>query len=167
MKSLIIYSSLTGNTKKIAEAIAKEVEDAELLRVQDVEPSMLAHFDVIYIGYWVDKGDCDQASLKVMSHITNQRIVLFGTTGASSSSTAYYEMIKHKVETHIPQVHLLGHLLLQGSVSDKLIDRYRAQAKEHPEDEHLMQQIAAYEKGQSHPDEADIKEAIAFAHSIG
>ena len=33
MKSLIVYSSATGNTRKLAEVFANEIEDAELLSI--------------------------------------------------------------------------------------------------------------------------------------
>ena len=56
MKSLIVYSSATGNTRKLAEVFANEIEDAELLSIQDVKVSMLKNFDMLYLGYWVDKG---------------------------------------------------------------------------------------------------------------
>lgn len=167
MKSLILYSSLSGNTKKIAEAIAREVEDAELLSIREVQPAMLSHFDVIYLGYWVDKGDCDQLTRSMMSHLQEQRIVLFGTTGASRDAVAYYDKIKVQVESHLHTHHLLGHFLCQGKVSEKLIDRYRMMLREHPEDEHLKQQVVAYESGQAHPDEEDIREAVQFVRSIG
>ena len=57
MKGLIVYSSLSGNTKKIAEAIAEVAEDSELISVREFQSSMLANFDLFYIGYWVDKGE--------------------------------------------------------------------------------------------------------------
>lgn len=51
MKGLIVYSSLSGNTKKIAEAIAEVAEDSELISVREFQSSMLANFDLFYIGY--------------------------------------------------------------------------------------------------------------------
>ena len=35
MKGLIVYSSLSGNTKKTAEAIAEVAEDSELISVRE------------------------------------------------------------------------------------------------------------------------------------
>ena len=86
MKSLIVYSSATGNTRKLAEVFANEIEDAELLSIQDVKVSMLKNFDMLYLGYWVDKGDLDAASAKLAEHVQNAKIVLFGTLGAADNS---------------------------------------------------------------------------------
>ena len=89
MKGLIVYSSLSGNTKKIAEAIAEVAEDSELISVREFQSSMLANFDLFYIGYWVDKGDCDAATLRLLAQLKDKRIVLFGTLGAAEQ-TEYY-----------------------------------------------------------------------------
>lgn len=166
MKGLIVYSSLSGNTKKIAEAIAEVAEDSELISVKEFQPSMLAHFDLFYIGYWVDKGDCDAAALRVLDLLKEQRIVLFGTLGAAEQ-TDYYDMVKKRVETHAANNHILGHFLCQGAVGEAVIARYRSMLAEHPEDEHRKQQLANYENGKSHPDEQDLANARAFAQTIG
>lgn len=166
MKSLIVYSSLSGNTKKIAEAMAEVVEDAELISVQEFQAAMRTNFDVFYIGYWVDKGDCDAASLRVLKQLQDARIVLFGTLGAAEN-TAYYERIKANVEAHTAHAHVLGHFLCQGRVQEAVIERYRLMIKEHPEDEHIVMQLKNYEAGKTHPDEQDLAHAREFAKSFG
>lgn len=37
MKILITYSSVTGNTKKVAKAIAEELKDCDFLDIKDVK----------------------------------------------------------------------------------------------------------------------------------
>lgn len=166
MKSLIIYSSLSGNTEKIAMAIKDEVEDCEIISAKDFRPQMITNFDVFYIGYWVDKGDCDMKSRGILESLNQQNIVLFGTLGAAEN-TAYYNLIKTYVEEHAKHQHILGHFLCQGKVSDTLIERYKEMLKKNPDDEHMKQQVANYENGKSHPDEMDIINAKEFARSIG
>lgn len=48
-KWAVIYSSVTGNTKKIAEAIAEQAGDADIFRVQDA-PEDLSGYEVVAIG---------------------------------------------------------------------------------------------------------------------
>ena len=59
---------------------------------------MLANFDLFYIGYWVDKGDCDAATLRLLAQLKDKRIVLFGTLGAAEQ-TEYYDRVKQQVES--------------------------------------------------------------------
>lgn len=165
MKSLILYSSLSGNTEKVARAIASEIEDAELLAVHEFRAQMVANFDVFYLGYWVDKGDCDDKIKQVMQVLEKRRVVLFGTLGAAENS-AYYDKVKARVEAHVANNHILAHFLCQGKVNDSLIERYKEMLKKNPNDEHVMQQVANYEQGRSHPDEKDLANAREFARSI-
>lgn len=165
MKSLILYSSLSGNTEKVARAIASEIEDAELLAVHEFHTQMAANFDVFYLGYWVDKGDCDAKIKKVMEVLEKRRIVLFGTLGAAEN-TAYYDMVKARVEAHANNNDILAHFLCQGKVNDSLIERYKEMLKKNPDDEHMIQQVANYEQGSLHPDEKDLANAREFARSI-
>lgn len=58
MKVLIAYSSRTGNTRRVAEALAKAAPEGSLLaRVEDT-PSADG-FDVVFAGYWLDRGGPD------------------------------------------------------------------------------------------------------------
>lgn len=166
MKSLIIYSSLSGNTEKVARAIANEVEDCEIISAGEFQLNMIHNFDVFYVGYWVDKGDCDAKTKSVLESLHHQHIVLFGTLGAAEN-TMYYDMIKTHVEEHAKNQQILGHFLCQGKVNDKLIERYKDMLKKNPDDEHMKQQVANYENGKTHPDETDIVNARKFARSIG
>ena len=61
MKKLVIFSTLTGNTEKIANAIFSVIEgDKELLNVKDSDKINPDDYDKIIVGYWVDKGDADE-----------------------------------------------------------------------------------------------------------
>ena len=53
MKTLIVYSSLTGNTKKVAEAIAAVLPGCDLLPVEEA-PASVEGYDLVALGYWVD-----------------------------------------------------------------------------------------------------------------
>lgn len=165
MKTLIIYSSLTGNTKKLAEAMARELEDAELIPADQFQVSHLQNFDCFMIGYWINKGDCDELSQRVIAHMQGKKLVLFGSLGAKENS-AYYDMIKQNVEKHVHDAHLLGHFLCQGNVGEKTIERYQEMLAKNPEDIHLKAQLEAYEEGIHHPNEQDIQNAITFIKTI-
>ena len=76
MKTLVIYSSLTGNTKKLAQAIANEMEDTEIISVDEFRVSMMDNFDFFMIGYWVDKGVCDDKSKEVLRLKNRHRVFM-------------------------------------------------------------------------------------------
>ena len=49
MKTLIVYSSLTGNTKKVAEAIAAVLPGCDLLPVEEA-PASVEGYDLVALG---------------------------------------------------------------------------------------------------------------------
>ncbi len=57
MKSIVIYSSLTGNTKQVAEAITSVLPAGTPCVSMKEVPSDLSSYDLVFAGFWVDKGD--------------------------------------------------------------------------------------------------------------
>ena len=56
-KWAVIYSSVTGNTKAVAAAMAEEA-GADLFRVQDA-PADLSAYEAVALGYWLRRGGPD------------------------------------------------------------------------------------------------------------
>lgn len=48
--------------------------------------------EMIYVGFWTDKGMADQACLELLGRLRNKKIFLFGTAGFGGSE-AYYQKI--------------------------------------------------------------------------
>ena len=71
MKSLVVYSSRTGNTRKIAEAVAEALPGCHLHPVE--EAPQPEGYDLVAVGYWVDKGMPDDAAKKYMERIKRAR----------------------------------------------------------------------------------------------
>lgn len=62
----ILFSSLTGNTKKLADAIHKTLpqNDCEYFgAIKTPVPSS----ELLYIGFWTDKGNADNETLTLLS----------------------------------------------------------------------------------------------------
>ena len=41
--------------------------------------------EMIYVGFWTDKGTADQACLELLGRLRNKKIFLFGTAGFGGS----------------------------------------------------------------------------------
>lgn len=67
----ILYSSPTGNTKMLAEAIHDTLpeEDCDYFG-----PCKEVDSDMLYIGFWTDKGNADAATLKLLETLKNKKI---------------------------------------------------------------------------------------------
>ena len=76
----IIFSSLTGNTKKLADTIRAVLpaEDCDYFGAPKAEE---LHSEILYIGFWTDKGNADSATLELLSKLRDKKVFLFGTAG--------------------------------------------------------------------------------------
>lgn len=161
MKSLVVYSSITGNTKKIAEIIYNEIP-FEKNMYKSNEEFDCNKYDLIIIGYWVDKGICDNSTREFIDNIHNKNILLFGTLGAEDTGD-YYGSIKEKVEGIIDKDNkVLGHFLCQGKINEKLVERYKEMLKENPSNIKIKKQIERYKRASTHPDSKDMNNVKEF-----
>ena len=83
MNILLIYSSKTGNTQKVAQAIGEALSVVPT-RVED-NPSPKG-YDWIIAGFWVDRGTADGKMKAYLQKLTGQKVALFATLGAEADS---------------------------------------------------------------------------------
>ena len=76
----VMFSSLTGNTKMLAEAIGEVLpkENCDYFgSCKGKEPVS----EMLYIGFWTDKGNADSTALELLKSLRGKKIFLFGTAG--------------------------------------------------------------------------------------
>ena len=154
MKSLVIYSSQTGNTRKLADAVYETLTGPKkIFTVNDApDPS---GYDFIALGFWFMSGRPDPGTLEYMSmeyfgNIRGKRLFLFATHGAAVDSlTAEDGMSYAKMLTS--EANIVGKFSCQGEVNPEIIEKARA-LREVPE------WIAQAPEAANHPNDADIEE---------
>lgn len=162
MKQLVMYSSQTGNTKLIAEIIHAELPADKDIVAEGVQFDPDA-YDVLYIGYHIEKGTCSDAVKQLLSQLHHKKVALFGTMG-SPSNGEYGQQLSHDIAAMLPEDNtLLGEFICQGKIAPSFKARYMVQLQQDPNNEQIMKQLDTYEQSQSHPDENDQKQAKAFA----
>lgn len=164
MKVAIIYKSLTGNTKLVAEAIRDVVPETNLVYFGTPEEGIEA--DLYFLGSWTDKGNCDGALAEFAKKLENKKIAFFGTAGFGGSQE-YYDTLFSRVKECIPTSNeVLGSFYCQGKMPMSVRERYVAMMREHPEDEKLEVSVRNFDEALLHPDEQDKKEAAEWAHAM-
>lgn len=156
MKNIIIYSSKTGNTKKVAEAIHEAIPSSEILSVDEVN---YLEYETIIIGGWIDKGTFDNKALKILKEIKNKNVAYFFTLGASIESE-HAEYCKKNIEEVIISNgnKLIGNFISQGKIDPNLITGLLNLPKDHkmyPSKERMDRWEAAKE----HPNNQDLERA--------
>ena len=85
-KWLIVYSSVTGNTKQIAEAIYDGFGEnvADIFAIRD--EFNFEDYDNIAVGYWLTRGEPDKMVQELLKKLNNKTVILFQTQGAELNS---------------------------------------------------------------------------------
>lgn len=97
MKIAIVYSSIhQGNTKKIVEAIKKEMA-VDLIEAQDVGIRDLDKYDIIGLASGIYMGKCHQQILKFIKESkglsTNKKVFLIVTSGSNGKKYGRTEQV--------------------------------------------------------------------------
>ena len=83
-KWLILYSSITGNTKSVAEAIYKEAPEGSAIKdikEWDTFSGELDSYAVIACGYWLKLGGPDPLMSRRLPDIKNKKVIFFEVVG--------------------------------------------------------------------------------------
>lgn len=125
MKLLIMYSSRTGNTRRLAEGIATYLPEFEVSLLPVEEADALPEADAYLVGYWADRGHADEKSQALIGRLAGKKVGLFGTLGAYPYGK-HARHILEAVEERLPEdCILLGSFLCQGPVDPALLERFR------------------------------------------
>jgi flavodoxin len=165
---LIVYSSKTGNTRKLAEGIHRGLAEAlgREARLAPVEENPdPAGAEWILTGFWADRGNADPKTLQYIKSLEGRRIGLFGTLGASPESAHAKDIAQKAREAATEKNTVLGCFLCQGKIDPALTARFRDLPADNP---HAMtpERVKLHEEAAKHPDEKDIEAAIAACLSM-
>lgn len=157
MKIAIIYSSLTGNTKMVAEAIAAVLPGSKLYSVD--EQIDLTEYDCVAVGFWVDRGTADAKAADYLKQLHNKEVALFATLGADPKSEHAKQSLENAAALLADSNKLLGTFICQGKVDPKLIAKMAKMFPAgHPHGVN-EERRARHAAASTHPDTADLKAA--------
>ena len=155
MKVAIIYSSITENTKLLAETIKSEINKDIVYCGKPINEGIDA--DIYFIGSWTNKGDASNDIINFLKKLKNKKIAYFGTAGYGGSTT-YYDTLFSRVKQYIDSSNtILGCFYCQGKMPIQIKERYIKMITENPNDKNLEVSIKNYEDALTHPDKKDLE----------
>lgn len=160
MKYSIICSSRTGNTAQLADRI-KNCLPMEMLASESE-----AEGDLVFVGFWTDKGSCDESTASLLRSLHNKKVFLFGTAGFGTSQE-YFDKILERVSDNMDASNMVaGTYMCQGKMMAQVRSKYEAMMETDPERAAML--LSNFDKAVSHPDDEDlnklecrVKEAIS------
>lgn len=166
----IVYDSRTGNTERLAHAVAAALPAEECVlfcSADEVDILSLLLASRVYAGFWTNRGDCSDALALILEHLNAKEVFLFGTAGFGADQT-YFAGVMARVARHVnPNSRIVGSFMCQGQMPPSVRERYVRTMEEHPAQAARMRQlIENFDAAVGHPDEADLaalQEAVRSA----
>ena len=156
MNCSVVYVSKTGNTEKIAQAVRDELGAA--CRYFGEPSEEAAKADLIFAGFWTDKGSCGPQLESFLKSLAGKTIAPFGTAGFGGSSE-YFTRILTGVAGKIPVGNRIEPgFMCQGKMPLSVRDRYEKMGN--------AQAIKNFDEALSHPDETDLLCAKKWARGV-
>lgn len=140
----VVYNSLTGNTKMLADTIKNVLHDND-------------NDDIVFVGFWTDKGNADSKTIEYLKLLRNKKIFLFGTCGFGGSE-AYFDRILTNVKSNIDSSNeIIGEYMCQGKMPSSVRERYLKMKESDNCPPNIDVLIDNFDKALSHPDEKDLE----------
>jgi flavodoxin len=154
---LIVYSSRTGNTERVARAVHEALAGKhDLCAITDApDPSP---YDWILIGFWVNRGTADEETLDYLARIRGKHVGFFATLGAYPDSQHARDVVDRFSALVSESNTLIGSFICQGRIDPKLTEKFRSFPPDHP---HAMtpERVKRHRDAASHPDAQDLRNA--------
>ena len=153
----IVFSSSTGNTKKLADAVYEILpkDKCDYFGENDLK---IPPSDLLYIGFWTDKGSADTKTLELLAKLKNKKIFLFGTAGFGESEV-YFQKVLDRVKESIDESNsIIGTYMCQGKMPMAVRERYEKMKQQPNPAPNLDGLIRNFDRALTHPDDHDLEE---------
>ena len=165
MNSIVIYSSRTGNTKQVAEAIVGVLPEGTPCVPVNEAPADLSQYDLVFMGFWADQGNADKAAQAVLKRIDNEssslcyvRCTADDAPCERNHGSRYRSFAKRSGanrDFHVPS-----------KVDPKVIEMmFKIFPDGHPHGRNPERE-ERHKQAASHPDANDLANAAAFAKDV-
>ena len=162
MSYSIVYSSKTGNTALLAQNLRGYLGEESCLYFGPPSAQAL-EAQRIYVGFWTDKGTCNEETAQFLATLTGHEVFLFGTAGFGGEA-AYFAKILTMVKEEIPEgVPVIGEYMCQGKMPDTVRRRYE-QMEDSPRKQIMLDN---FDRALAHPNREDLENLKQAALAAG
>ncbi len=154
IRTLVIVSSKTGNTRKIARAMVRGLEGDAVLRNCGDEVDFAA-FDLVLVGFWLDSGHVDEKALEVLKTLKGKKTGIFGTLGGNPASPEAQKVLKSACDALLEGERgntLIGTYMCRGKISAEVLELMNRMFPKLKDDPKHLERIRT---SSTHPDARD------------
>ena len=163
----LFVASVTGNTRKVADALQKELERQGwkvLLLVNRERFERPVEADLYLVGFWCRKSSMDDSSRKLVNQYQGKPMLVFGTMGNYPTGD-YADLVRRNVQEVVSAQNICkGIFLCQGKIRE---ERTEARRKLPPTAPHYLDD-AGYQRhleSRRHPNQEDLQNAVEWLNA--
>lgn len=150
-KTVIIFSTITGNAFKLAEAAADVIPNhAGPYNIRYVNDEVIDTFDTFVLAYWCDKGSADPDTIELIGKLHGKKLIVIGSLGVEPDTKHGRDVFARVSELASADNILLGHYLCQGAIDLARTGKKLRDGKISPI------RFERQKLSQGHPDAADL-----------
>lgn len=165
MDYMVVYSSKTGNTKRVATEIFSALPGMSK-DMQNIEEYNGKDADIFFVGFWANRGSCDMSVIDLISGLAGKKVALFGTCGFGGDKE-YYKTIEQKVSVWIPDdCEYLGTFMCQGKMPMQVREKYEIVMEDPKQEAWRKKMLRNFDEALLHPDETDLENAREFVREV-
>lgn len=166
MNCSIVYSSRTGNTARLAGTLKDLLAQDHTCLYFGAPDARALQADLLFVGFWTDRGSCDQLLRDFLQTVHGKTVALFGTAGFGSDP-AYFEQILGNVAACLPADNrLLPGFLCQGRMPQAVREKYAHRLEQDANDSRAKRMIENFDTALSHPSETDLQALGSWLGSL-
>lgn len=128
MSYAIVYSSKTGNTRLLADAI-REVAGDDCIYFGEPSDAALSA-DILYVGFWTDKGTCDSTVADFLKKLDGKK-VFCSVPPDSADLLPILNRFSGGSAPAFRALHVSGSYMCQGKMPDSVKLRYEKMKADH------------------------------------
>ena len=151
MNVQILYTSLTGCTRKVAQAIYDGLpgEDKSIHDLSAGIPAITG--DIVLLGFWCTRGGPDEKMAEFMKTIEGKAVGVFCTLGYYSDSQHARSTLETGLDLVRDRNEIIGGYVCTGAVASKLMHSQGKAPGQLPTEQKQLR----WEIGASHPTDAE------------
>jgi len=157
MKVLVVYSTKTKNTLKLAEALYDTIRYRKELKSITDKPDP-EDYGFIAVGFWIKDGKPDSATMEFLPQIRDKEVFLFATHASAKNSDSVHDAMKVAKELAC-NARTIGTFSCQGEIPAEMMEKAAAQSPQPP-------WLADAPSAKGHPDKKDIRELVDFFNKL-
>lgn len=165
MRTAILYSSKTGNTKYLAESLYDVIKAKDCILCETRNADKV-DADFYFIGFWTCRGKCDNDTKHFIETLQNKDVFLFGTCGFGGS-TVYFRKVLWQTQKYLnSSVRLVGGFMCQGRYPIQNRAKYEEMRHSVLNRIYANYMLKYYEKASGHPNEDDASRLLSEVRKI-